>query len=82
MVCGILDCMDLTGVLPLLFVAVAKATVLGLFVITPLAETIRLMDIPSDRKKYCDPTPTVGGLVFHIAIPSSVGLLDLDAKII
>lgn len=62
-------------------VAVAILSLLALIVLTPFADRLRLVDVPGERKRHRDPTPTIGGLVIYIIILSGVILLDPDPKL-
>jgi len=62
-------------------VAVAILSLLALIVLTPFAHRLRLVDVPGERKRHRDPTPTIGGLVIYIIILSGVVLLDPDPKL-
>ena len=62
-------------------VAVAILSLLALIVLTPFADRLRLVDVPGERKRHRDPTPTIGGLVIYIIILSGVVLLDPDPKL-
>lgn len=62
-------------------IAIAVLSLLALVVLTPFADRLRLVDIPGDRKKHCDPTPTIGGLTIYIITLSGVVLLNPDPKV-
>ena len=62
-------------------VAVAILSLLVLIVLTPFADRLRLVDLPGDRKRHHDPTPTIGGLMIYIITLSGVVLLDPDPKL-
>jgi len=54
----------------LLFVFFSVATLI--VILSPIAQMMRLVDIPNDRKKHGEPVPMVGGLAIYIALVSVI----------